>query len=247
MQYSKDTAKRFCAPKNISKPKEETVAFLKHNDILRNIFPINKSGSKQIIVGMDPALEFQTLLTIGRPGWSGVRLDGSAWDTLLQLEEHITKFFGGHHDASIFEQESFLNPEVKIKYQLSYGKSVVCFISTKEGGQFVTLAQSSWEGLLNVKNCVNHHVEFLNNHANEVYEFVMHFAKSLKELVPSEILHGSIPHANSLQQFEKYVKEFNFNSLLYTPFQQTMFDYKKLFCELQSFCVLDLGGIVSTM
>ena len=231
-----------------SKPVEDKLAPLKTNEVVRSIYPINKSGSKQIIVALDPAIDFLPVLTIGKPGWSGVRLDVEAWKYICDAEEYITNFFNGESDTGVFENVIHISNEEKLTFHMQYGRHVMCIASVMEGGPTVTLARTSWEGLLNVKKCINHQLDVLGSCSAEAFDFFATFVKAIKDRLPSEIVeHKTAPHVNVMKVFEKHVKELTFDCVMFAPYEHTHLDTKQLFLELQCFCVVNLAGYINSV
>lgn len=81
------------------------------NQVLRHIYPINNSGSKQIIIGSDPEADFKAVIAIRKPGFKGVILshEGSA-KLLTEIQAIRAAFFDS--PTTIFE----LGPGEKIEF-----------------------------------------------------------------------------------------------------------------------------------
>lgn len=67
------------------------------NQVLRHIYPINNSGSKQIIIGSDPEADFKAVIAIRKPGFKGVVLshEGSA-KMVAEIHAIRAAFFDSH-------------------------------------------------------------------------------------------------------------------------------------------------------
>jgi DNA-binding protein Fis len=120
------------------KPAKET--FDKTREILRCVFPLCKSGSKQIIIGMDSAYEFFPMVTIAKTGRPGVKLPHYAFKTLCDSVEYISDYFTEHHDGQTVVN---LAPEIIVEFENQYGQRVITFCSnvSTNNSQRVTILQ----------------------------------------------------------------------------------------------------------
>jgi hypothetical protein len=63
------------------------------DNILRAVFPCNKSFSKQVVVAMEPTLDFLPSVTICKPGTAGVLMPEDIYAALMQRESTVARFF----------------------------------------------------------------------------------------------------------------------------------------------------------
>jgi hypothetical protein len=217
---------------------------LKSREIYRLVFPINKSGTKQVSVSLDPAFDFQCFVSIGRVGWSGVQLTKSAWISLLSASEKITNFFNGVYNENIFNEEFNISHEEKILFRNQYGENVITLATVRGTSDYVTLGKSSWKGLIKLVNIVSYCLDEYETYTSDAMEFFASYTKALKERLPEDIQLEN-PQMNSMQKFEDFLQGVTFDCVLYSPFRETSLDFKKLFFELQAFCAVDLAGYMS--
>jgi hypothetical protein len=75
-------------------PKQKTNTSFETSDrtkqIMRHVYPINNSGSKQLVIGVDPQADFKPVITIRKPGFRGVVLSHEG--SLMFLNELQTLY-----------------------------------------------------------------------------------------------------------------------------------------------------------
>lgn len=236
------------APRKIDQQERRTdLAEKQTSEIFRVIFPINKCGSKQIILALDPSLDFQPVITVGKPGWSGVRLTLDAWLTLRGMADNISKFFNGELDASLYTNSIVqLGSTEKISFKHNWGKNLLQISEGQEHDSLinnVTIAKTTWDGLLNILPCINHELVNLEMWQPILLELFVTYVKKIKQCFPQDMFGSdSQLHQND---YEAIVKQITLDSLDFTQASDTNMDIQKAFNELQAFCRSEMANYLS--
>jgi hypothetical protein len=215
-------------------------AYIKHADCFRTIMPLNNSGSKQIMVSMDPDRFFDTFITIGRPGWSGIRLTVDAWEALVQSTNQINSFFKGGYNQDNFKQFINLSPTEKIEFRSQWGKPVIQLSTSVDGGAIMTLADVTWEGLVKLTKYINFIIFDHKEIRSETLDILEKFAEVVYQRLPAN--ESLLAHkANILEVKHNIIQSLTFSDLNIKKIATFKFHPRVAFFELQSFCARQIA------
>jgi hypothetical protein len=238
--YNKDQKSRYGKPQHEQKMNQsKEVTDLKSRELFRTIYPMNKSGSKQIIIGLDPCQNFAPTLLLCKSGWSGYRLSLEGWQTLLSSLDFITGYFmntlqDGH------ETTLNLSMTEKITLRHQFNSKLISFSKTEDDSNGLTIAKPTWEGLLNIIPCINHTLNVFTNICGDVSRFFDALCTEITNQLPSNFT-SLPPQANKMKIVQSILREIPFDAV---PYQntETSFDVYKCFYEMQAFCLLDISA-----
>jgi len=122
------------------------------------LFPLNTSGSKEVLVGLDPSDRTFTprvQIFAKRPrGRYGVSLLVNEWTELMRSEATISSYFEGGPPPKSLDFGGFSG-----SFLIIYGQPtlVICERSPEHSYSPDTIAvqSSTWQGLLSAKSCIN--------------------------------------------------------------------------------------------
>jgi hypothetical protein len=222
-------------PQLKGKKLEEVPAEIASHEIFRTVYPLNRCGSKQIIVGADPKAEFSPVIKIGRSGWAGIRLHQDGFKVLCESSDYITSFFDGKIKAG----ETFqISATEKVEFCQLYGKNLM-FLSTSTGnGDTVCLAKISWIGFVNMIPAINHLVHNIESNQKNMTEIFVAYVKRFKAQTLTVDMSHSTFYLNRQDEFAATLQKIGLGDLQYTVNES--FDASKFFYELQLFCVPEM-------
>jgi hypothetical protein len=120
------------------------------SNIHRSVFPCNKSCSKQIIIALEPALDFSPSVTLCKPGTCGVTLSEDAFLSLMQLQSKLNAFFVGNYmkPRSKFMLDNTLSVELH-----DSGSKLVSIVAETYGEPWcqVFFKQTTWQYILDLE------------------------------------------------------------------------------------------------
>lgn len=201
------------------------MAVLKSPEICRTVFPLNKCGSKQVMVSLDPASDFAPVVTIGRTGWSGIRLSPEVFLELTKRSATITKYFEGETS----EDHVMLSFLEKVEFHNQWGKRLICINTSLDKGELVFLAKSTWESLVTLFDCILHVVNVMSDWQYDVMNLYVMLAKRVKDELPQELL--TLRQSDVSNALEKI----GFDSLKVSN-SNPLVDLRRCFYELQATC-----------
>jgi hypothetical protein len=205
-------------------------------EIFRCIFPLCKSGSKQIIIGLDSCYEFFPTVTIAKTGRPGVKLPHYAFKTLCDSLEYISEYFSGHHDGTTVVN---LAPEIIVEFGNQYGKRVITFCSDVQTNneQRVTIVGATWAHFRKMLDLIYY---LFNQQESWTLDAQILFAvlrEHCKLYFP-----GHAEKHTDMNQLEKFMKDLTLGDIDYTPRQECRMDVERAFLEMKNFCSFDTMG-----
>lgn len=221
------------APQAIKK-QDDLTPEIKSHDIMRTFYPLNRCGSKQVIVGADPKNEFSPVMMIGRIGWTGIRLSPEALKALCDSSDYINAYFDGQNkDPEPFQISATEN--IDFKYQ--YGRNLITLSSTLDS-QTVVIAKPTWSGLVNLLPAINHEMNYIEKNKKNMKLLFIAYVKFLSyTLVPPDMNHTQF-YVNKLDDFAAMARRIHLEDLQHGCDKQ--FNVEKCFYELQAFCTSDM-------
>jgi hypothetical protein len=142
-----------CQKQKVAETSAQPISQLKSREILCVTYPLNRSGSKQVIVGLDPTLDFTPVITIGRAGWSGFRISQEEFSVLCSYTSIIQKFL---------EEESgkygsiLLGAQEVLEFRRSWGRNLIVIASNTNSSKKVTMAKATFDGFVKVIPLINY-------------------------------------------------------------------------------------------
>jgi hypothetical protein len=222
--------------KALEKKRKQFEAFDVTREIFRCIFPLCKSGSKQIIIGLDSTYEFFPTVTIAKTGRPGVKLPHYAFKTLCDSLEYISDYFSAHHDGKTVVN---LAPEIIVEFGNQYGKRVISFVADVQTNneQRVTIVGATWEHLRKMLDLICY---LFNQQESWTLDAQILFAV-LREHCKT-YFSGHADNHTDMNQLEKFMKELNLSDIDFTPRQECKMDVERAFYEMKYFCSFDTMG-----
>jgi hypothetical protein len=205
----------------------------KTREILRLVLPINKSGSKQLILAADPTTGFLPSLTIRTPGSPGIKLNGPALEKFIACFHQIDDYFkhGGMDDM-----ELLLSKERSVTFGKSYDDRAV-FLKMKahetEKEYSIILNSFTWGFLISMHSLIKYTIQNLNNYSAELQKM----AETLKNYIATKI---NLKEAIKLDEVEEVFAALNGEEVAITPNPDCSLDYVRAFYEMKRYCIHDI-------
>lgn len=224
------------APKKHNDNKHTAEIFDVTREIFRCIFPLCKSGSKQIIIGLDSCYEFFPVVTIAKTGKPGVKLPHYAFKTLCDSLEYISDYFSLHHDGKTVVN---LAPEIIIEFGMQYGKRVITFCAEVQTNniQKVTIMGPTWEHLRNMLDLICYIFKQHETYTVDAQLLFVALRDHCKAYFP-----GHADNHTDMPQLEKFMKELRLEEIEFVPRQECFMDIERAFFEMKHFCSFDVMG-----
>jgi hypothetical protein len=133
--------------------------------ILRNVFPCNKSSSKQLVVALDPGMHFLPTVTLCKPGARGVRMSHKAWSELMQNREVLTRFFksSGNVDTTgqgpVIKLDAFVSVELPVTVGEDNVATLVYGTASTPSRSSVGFKDTTWQHIVSLEPLVTHLLE----------------------------------------------------------------------------------------
>jgi hypothetical protein len=176
------------------------------NTIFRAVFPANKSSCKQIVVALDPGMNFLPTVTLCKPGTRGVRMSRPAWVELMQNREKLTRFF----KSARFEQDQ--TSDVIIKLDMFVHVELPCtpadenlasIVYEVNGGPRVAVAfkETTWQHIINLETIITHLLTRYNGYSPQVFkifEGLAHFLFNKLEYVHGRDIQETLDSTNEI-------------------------------------------------
>jgi hypothetical protein len=209
--------------------------FDKTREILRYVWPLNKTGSKQLILGADPSNGCIPTLTIRKPGYSGTKLTGEALTKFLDNIDNITYYFeGGDHNGKTLS----LSKDKFIKFGVHYKDRAVFLESKNENEETFSIVLNSftWNFLKSIKGLIIYCHQQLLSYVPELQRM---FAALQNTLAETYDLSAPLDAA----EVESYLSEISGDEFELTPDLTLNMDYIRAFYEMKRFSMYDLMNI----
>ena len=226
-----------CAPKQ---DQQQSFAELKNREILRISYPLNRSGSKQITIGLDPALDFTPVITIGRAGWSGIRMSVETFSVLCSYGNPLLGYFD---DTSAKKDPLLLSAQEILEFRKNWGKNLIVVASNIDNAEHVTLAKTSWEGFVKIIPLLQHMVQKYESYQADAMEIYQALVKAVKPQLTADFLMSN-PVVQNTPYFKDIVHNTRFDRLSPERQLSTSIDAQQVFHELKYFCCDDIAAYV---
>jgi hypothetical protein len=217
--------------------KDPKPVFEKTREVLRHVYPANASGSKIVTISLDPALDFEPVVTFAKTGFSGVKLDPPAFYGISDNAEFISAYFRGEVSEAGQMQ---LSHDITLAFERSYGNLAIVL---KQGVQSqaeksVTLAGPTWTYVCNLLPLLQHihkQLSFSTACVNQMCEdMVRHIGSNFR---PAG---GNVPR---LSELETYMKTMLPQDVPDPDNPEgPVLDKERIFYELRHFCMFDIAG-----
>jgi hypothetical protein len=231
---------RYSPYKTTPKGKKPEIPDIKSHEIFRTIYPLNRCGSKQVIIGADPKLEFAPVIKIGRSGWNGIRLNQETFKVLCDSVEYISSFFDGKNSSS----ESFqISATETVEFRQQYGKNLLVLSSSVDNGETVCLAKTTWTGLVQLLPAINHCIFTIDMNQKNINDLFVALVKKIKgsTYVP-DCMNITSYYLNKPDDFAATARSIKYEDLHYECSND--FDAVKCFYEIQAFCAPEIYSFI---
>lgn len=206
----------------------------KTREILRLVVPINKSGSKQLVLGADPSTGFQPSLTLKKPGFPGIKLNGSALEKFIACFKEIDEYF---KSGGMQNMELVLSKDRSIKFGHHY-KDKAVFLKmaggeTNEDGYSIVLNSFTWPFLMSMHSLVNYTYQSMKTYAPELLKIF----NTLKTHLASKV---NMKGAINPEEVENVLNALEGNEIEIIADPDLSMDYVRAFYEMKRFCIYDI-------
>lgn len=213
------------------------------NEVGAKSFPLNQSKSKVLKVSYNVSTDFSPCIAIGRPGWIPFQLSVEGFRQLCATCEYINEYFNQRKVTKRREVIPLGGSEcLEFKYQ--WNKRMVLIRSTFDSRENILLAKASWQGLMNVKELVMHHLERMNCFRPDVSKIFRACGLQLKNVAPPGLVNLEMSEEDVESFGDVVQKQLHYNDLQYTPSTNPMFDANEMFLNIRYFCVTPLYKLV---
>jgi hypothetical protein len=230
----KPRAMGFNAVPSVKKPYSETSD--RTRDLLRNMYPINRSGTKQIQLSMDPSYEFLPALTFRKPGFLGVKLPHYASEKLLENLGAVNEFFVSGTNA---DTEVSLGDDSIIEFGMDRrGKRAIQLRSqvATMSDNGILINEQTWGYFWRMRDLVKH----VYGNLRRVSPEVQRLYECIREKMESHFAdNDSTP---SVTDVEQYLDDLRMEALNFEPNLECPLDYQLVLLEIKRACVYDLLG-----
>jgi hypothetical protein len=207
------------------------------NTVLRSVFPCNKSSCKQLVVALDPGMNFLPSVTLCKPGARGVTISREAWTELMQNREKLTRFFKSakfdHSASSICNLDASAYVEFPNTTDGEKLASIVCDANSDGVRSAVSFKETTWQHIVNLEPLVSHLLTVYAGHtakAVKIFKGLAHVLFSQLEYVDGR------ETQETLDLIPDILK--NCNPEVYH--QDTAFDNFRACEEIKLFCIKEL-------
>jgi hypothetical protein len=210
------------------------VAELKTREVCRVIYPLNASGSKPIIIALEPNDDFYPIITIGKPGWSGYQFTFETFGCLVKNVEFINDYFNNPTEEFSSIQ---LSSADMVSFRKNWGKHLICISNVLDPALQVTIAKSTWDCLVDILPLLMDVLNMYKRWQSDAFYLFVALAKRLKQCLPSTVV-MNLPIVEEKDKilFQNALRGIDFYSIPYEGQQDSMVNLQKLFREMQYFC-----------
>jgi hypothetical protein len=193
--------------------------------LLRSIYPITRSGSKIISIGLDIDSGFVPSAILSKPGFPGVLFSGNSFRALIDTANYISECFEATDmPTSIIT----LGTQQTAEFTKQFNNRVVLFKSLGDE-KVVSLTKQSWQEFLRI-------IPLLIYTFNQL-DLLSAETQTLYNCLKSHIQNNFGPDKwyirhEMLDMLEKTPIE----DIGYTPAENTCLDVIKVFLEMKLFC-----------
>lgn len=203
-------------------------------EILRVIYPLNKSGSMQITFALDASEGFMCVFRIGRPGRSGFELLPGCLKVLRNHEECINQYFNGASkpQGTLQPSSSIYN----IHFRRNFGKPMIVILDTDFSDyDDLWLGKSSWNGLRSLFPMISQMFETYENWAYDALRVCVAFSKHMKHRLAQDVFSPGTVLENT-PQFQIAYDSTLLSHLKLGNEIMSNIDLDRCFNEIKAFC-----------
>jgi hypothetical protein len=226
-------------PEDVGAAKKKRDVFDKCRDVLRTVYPINKSGSKICTIAFDVA-KFVPYVTFSKPGYIGVKLDRDAYFELMFAKNDICGYLNGNFKPTL--KVLSLSDSVILEYTCAYKKPTIIIVSDKNTDyeRSVSIAAETWNFLESLFTLIEFQMKNLSDDAQNCKSLFDAMAKVAHAKFVEEKKQNN--NGELFLMFENIIKRIKLDELdvMFVDF----FDPVRVFYELKAYCILELSAKV---
>ena len=220
----------------------------KTTQVLQSAYVLNKSGTKRVTLGLEPALDFEPVVHLHKPGYDGMRMSRGVWEELLKASTHISSYF--KNEVRNDQKEIMLSHVDKVQFRQQYGRNLISISTMLDEKKEVVLAEATWYRLMELQPLIAHSLAIMTTWQSEALEMFTSFARALKARLPT---HGPAAHHPDFVEFFQPPARLNLNvlrslalnNLDFGPQKLYGLDYNKCFFEMQAFLADEIVGYIA--
>jgi hypothetical protein len=155
MSFKQTPKRRFAerATPYQKRPAKSTEIYDHYNGLFRMSYRLNDSASKLLNLYLDPAKNFEIMVSIGKPGFACVKLTPDQFDDIRELKLKALQFFDNRCAAKPAAEET--THGVRVKYESDWFQPVVKFSTTpstpdpeEDDKSFVAVGKPTYENII---------------------------------------------------------------------------------------------------
>jgi hypothetical protein len=220
--------------------KKNTFAELKTTEIYRVVYPLSFNESKQVIVSMDPTNDFEAIITLGSPGWSGYRLSLNAFKVLLKNINYINAYFINPTDNYT---TLHLSGTDVVGFCKNSGETFIFFCKKFDIRDRLCLGKSSWDRLVDLGPLVSHIADIYESwkvNVMDVFDCIL-TALEMSLLCSRDNIFKVLMDPETVIETLKSLK---WGDIEYVGRGNMSLDSEKCFLELRTFCVEHISSLI---
>lgn len=208
----------------------------KPTETSRQVFALNFSGTKQLIVGHDVSTDFAPIITIEKTGKGGIRLSEEGFKMLSCSRDFINEYFNQEELSSRHDVIELSSNEV-MELKQQWGNNLILLKNKHETTQQVTIAKATWEGLDGLFPLLQYVLEKMGFAQIEYMKLFVLSAQLLKKSLPVEYSNLNSPYINQNVVLNT-IKNLQMSDLQLDLVDQS--EYELMFLEIRTLCVNEL-------
>jgi hypothetical protein len=196
--------------------------------VMRFIYPINSSGTKQIVMGADPEFDFKPSVTIRRPGGMGIKMSPRASSNFIAFLPTLKEYFETEGMPDLEQQIFTLSPGETIEFGEFLKKKCVTIKKELSSNKFIRVVLTS------------NTIFFMN----DLYHLLMHvfdgLAVQAEELM---LMHGAMRkklNEDSTKKSRLRIRSLTPEELEFQPNPSITMDHYRAFMEIRKYCENEL-------
>jgi hypothetical protein len=228
----------------------ESFAYELKHDIMRSVYPCNKSGGKQVMVFMDPALNFRPSINLGKPGHIGIKMPRGCYDLLIENSSKVTEFFeqsAAQMDEDVLKSVGAktlecisLGKDLCIELFIQYNTKMMSFVADKDtkDERDVIFVQQTWLQFLDLQPVIQHLLVKFSAHSVDIVNLLNVTCEHVATHYTGEV--GENPE--QVAKLKEYLKSVELSDVqpVFDIEKMSGFDWDLAFKELKTFCILDI-------
>lgn len=192
--------------------------------LLRSVYPINQSGSKQIVIGADPDADFKPVISIRKPGYKGVILSpGASSKFIAGLEEFL--YYCVVEESGVKSVQ--LSEKEMLEFDVFQNKKALYIRKDLGDGKVATiiLTGATLFFLGEIYELLKHAFDTLDCNVGEI--------KGMFDTMKVKVMECS-------DRRQEKIKGLKPVDIAFTPATESNLDYFRLFLEMKKFCEHEL-------